>query len=295
MPSGLADAAKLDPNWILRVLVWGARALRHIGGKNLVRKVRGRASLGMLARLHLDVVHRVRQLATHASVSSSEHDPHFIRQAVELCTACRISMSDFLELAENELHVCWKVLPANGDEAVMGPGGAHEGRDPLQNLEVETLARSEPCDWRENDAHPVARNSVWSALLGGSDGLRNWRTPFSCFSCPNLLKRVDQFRCSRRDWHAFYRSTLVMPIRYPKDLVGRKHRIIGFLAFDSPRADAFGALPDIFDHCDEPWRYNDVMSFHATFHLGAIMADCIAIGMRPFYDSWLPWKGSGNV
>ena len=86
-----------------------------------------------------------------------------------------------------------------------------------------------------------------------------------------------------------------MPIRYPKDVTGSKNRIIGFLAFDSPRTGAFGDLPDVFDHANEGWKYLDELSFHAAFHLGAIMADVVAITMRPFYDSWIPWKGANHA
>ena len=96
-------------------------------------------------------------------------------------------MADLLELADNELNVCWKAFPC-GQNGTINSG------------QVATLARSEPFDARNNDTHPVERNSVWAALLGRSDGARDWQWPFTTpvsFLC-TPMQRICRFHVLSR-------------------------------------------------------------------------------------------------
>ena len=105
-PNFLVEAARIDPSWTLRLLVRGSRLLRKLGLKAVVGAARRRASLDSLARPHLELTHKARLLACHAAACTSKQDRRFVRPAVEVCTACRVSMADLLELADNELNVC---------------------------------------------------------------------------------------------------------------------------------------------------------------------------------------------
>lgn len=258
------------------LIVWGARLLRAIRLQSWVRAVRSRAAVSILLRLHTEVIHCMRDLA----LRMEEWDHHQIETAQlagRVCTACNNLMSDLLELDGHHLHTCLKVMLAGGS---------------LADDVVETWIRSEPYDARteeqDADRHRVCENSVWSALLGQDDGNFRWLIPYCSFACNDLFKHGEDYRNSRPNWRRYYRSTLVFPLRYTAFVDGkRQFTIMGFLAFDSPRQDAFSALPDIFDYrskSDKKADYVSLLHANAAFQLGATMADTLSMFLRSAYE-----------
>jgi hypothetical protein len=107
--------------------------------------------------IHTEIIHPLRHLSV--VISDSPAPREMARLLVDFCTKCNRLMAELLELGEGELHCCIKVLEKNG-----------EGEDC-----VRTWARSEPFDGRSHsgngsEEHRVTNNSVWSALMGRSDG-----------------------------------------------------------------------------------------------------------------------------
>jgi hypothetical protein len=205
------------------------------------------------------------------------HQSETTRLAGDVCTECNSLSADLLELDGNHLHCSLKVL-LRGETS--------------EDDVVATWMRSEPYDGRSGfpspDTHRVSENSVWCALLGRYDGNFNWKNPFCCFACNDLIEHGSEFRCSRDRWQDYYRSTLVFPLRYLSQANGeRKYNVIGFLAFDSPNKNAFARVPDIFDYRDRPDKiadYNTKLSAAAVFQIGAVMADTLSMFLRPAYD-----------
>jgi len=130
--------------------------------------------------------------------------------ALDISTECRKLMGNLLELPAEKLHCCIKVIVPKTNDS--------------EEDKVATWVRSRPVDDRpvetgEDNAHLVSKNSVWSALYGRSDQRTNWR-PFSCFACNDLMSHADIFVCDRENWPWYYKSTLVFPLRYPKNQLG---------------------------------------------------------------------------
>lgn len=214
------------------------------------------------------------RLAIHMDEHWADQAEVATRYATDICTEARELLGTFLELEPNDLHCCLKVMIASS-------GRPEDDR-------VATWARSEPLDDRPlngkgDQGHLVSRNTVWSALLGRSDGNHLWRV-FNCFCCNDLLKHGDKFRCDRENWSRYYRSTLVFPLRYRVEQTETPYRHIGFLAFDSPKIGAFRRLPNIFDSWDEPSPYRNELELRTAFHLGAICADVLGTFLRRAYE-----------
>lgn len=254
-----------------RLLVWSARAARVLGLRRLVRAVRSRSTWGILNPLHHDVILKMRTFATLLEPWDRHPNPA-TPYASEFCTAARKVVGDLLELDEGELHCCLKGIVQ------------HQG-----SFFVETWARSEPTDTRpdilgELDQHAVDDNTVWSALLGRTDGHTNWK-PLRAFACPDLANHADRFSCSRKDWSHYYRSVLVYPLRYNAD-ANRDYRTVGFLAFDSILPRAFDQLPDAFEFSNpSQWaEYHKRLSEVAVYHLGGLVAEALATVLRPVYE-----------
>jgi hypothetical protein len=247
-------------------VVWACRLIRLQG---LVWRAREAATIGVLRPLHFNVLHRAQRLAAEYPVRDVELATASTL-ALQICTECRKLMGTFLELPDNKLHCCFKLMapkvPENSDDL------------------VATWVRSEPFDTRPAEdkiehAHAVSRNTVWSAILGGYDGKTTWER-FRSFSCNDLTSHPD-FRCDRKDWHRYYRSTFVVPIRYPANKLGTEHNHFGFVAFDSPVKCAFRGLPDIFKYREDPIGYSDRLESCGAFHLAAILADVIGSFLGP--------------
>ncbi|REJ69358.1 MAG: hypothetical protein DWQ31_04645 [Planctomycetota bacterium] len=227
--------------------------------------------VGSLRTMHLAVLHRLRRLAFEVEEPGKNLDASS-QLALQICTECRKLISRFYELDDNHLHCCFKVFVPQPDE---------EGKS---GDSVETWVRSEPFDDRPAETgdgfpHYVTDNTVWSALLGEYDGNYNWRV-FRCFACNDLTAYPKDFRCDRQNWQRYYRSTVVVPIRYPLDIHGQEYKYWGFLAFDSPRTKAFPDLPDIFAYRDDPHAYSDLLEKSAAFHLIGILADIMGTFLR---------------
>jgi len=252
------------------LMVWVARRLRPLRlGRKLISSVKSRASLDLTHVLHKEVAHKARVF----SVAIQDSNWHLGGEsAIELCTACRRIMGNLLELPEHEIHCCLKGFLS---------GEAEKG-----GYKVATVARSEPYDMRvptpeQYDAHPVTKNSVWSAFLGENDGKFSWGG-IRCFHCGDLYEQKDKFQCTRKDWEDYYRSTLVFPIFYMDDSKTRHRVISGFLAFDSKNKGAFRNLPDIFEWRDKELnKYRTLLEGKAQFHLGASLADMFGIFLEP--------------
>lgn len=260
-------------------LVLAARILKFFKAKGIVRAVRTRACKTLFARMHNNVLHKMREFAIYINNLSPETSSHVGCLARDTVTACRDLMSDLLEMPDHELHCCFKVI-------VKGDDQNHD--------RVVTFARSEPQDHHHDDnqttsEHFVNNNSIWSALMCKDDGKTKWARPYSCFSCNDLRARSDIFQCSRTNWEEHYRSTLVFPLRYLTDPVNNKFTTIGFLSFYSLRKDAFYSLPDIFDYTHEWDGYHSLLSENAVFQLGACLSDTLSTFLRPTYE------GNNNV
>ncbi len=244
-----------------------AKLVRASGppGKWLLREIKTTASYHQYKELH-HVLHSLRKIPHHSPEMLC--DPAL---AVEICTSFQSLMGAILEKRDQELHCCIKVLLKSSDGDRVG-----------------TIGRSEPYDHRpqENDAeaaHLVERNSVWCCLLGRNDGKFEWPV-FSCFACGDLQAHPLDFKCDREHWQQFYRSTLVFPLRYIKDEVNSSFVTFGFLAFDSPLANAFGDLPDIFRYRERWHVYHQRLQKRAVFHVGAVFADTLSVLMRRAFE-----------
>jgi hypothetical protein len=260
-------------------LIWIIRFFRLIGVKKIIRYVRSRGSAGLFFRLHNEVLHEMRTLGI--SMKKWIHNEReTTQQAGKICNECNDLMCDLLELNNNKLHCCLKVFKKVQVD--------HNDED-----YVETWIRSVPSDGRSDsdDIHfLVKENTVWSALLGRSDGNFRWCNPFICFSCNDLHAHREQFKNSRTDWESYYRSALVFPLRHIYFQAGKKYiAIIGFLAFDSPEKNTFPGLPDIFMHREtgkDVSDYNSKLQTSTIFHLGAIMADMLSMFLRPVFEKY---------
>ena len=173
--------------WAAKTVVFGAKAARKLHGQHVVSRVRDRAAIGLVGDMHSAVIHNMRTL----SMQMTEWDTDAASlTAMHVCTECRRVLCNLLELKANQLHCCLKMI---------APKSRSDDED-----RVATWARSEPFDDRpfeqgEENAHLVSRNSVWSALMGRTDGRTYWR-PFSCFACNDLCKHRDLFQCDRENW-----------------------------------------------------------------------------------------------
>jgi len=255
------------------------RLFRRVGLKRVIRSVHNHVALNFFKSIHCDIVHEMRLLGINMEKWKQDTITTTLL-ARNIVTYCNNLMRDLLELNDNELHCCLKVL-------------VHENS---KDDRVETWVRSEPSDGRPDDddlssPYLVCRNSVWSALLGKDDGQFRWIHPFDCFSCDNLPINFNIFQNTRNNWEEYYQATIVFPLRYIKHTeTGKKsYATIGFLAFDSPHKKIFMNSPDIF-MCHQKeggWsEYHDLLYKTPSFHLGAIMADTLSMFLRPAYTNY---------
>jgi len=255
----------------IEATVWLSRLARKLGAEQFVGSVRRRAALSYLTYLHEDVVHEMRKFALaceHCGSSKTWDEKSWEiigPPAVGFCTACRKMFCDLAELEDNQIHCCLKSITVSGDGSEI----------------VETWARSEPIDFRdESIRHPINENTVWSALLGRNDGLQTWSL-FNCFSSKNLLEHSDQFKNSRPDWQKHYKSVLVFPLRYTNRRGTTHFDTFGFLALDSKKVGAFKRMPDIFEHIREKDVYHDKARICTMYQAGAAIADTLSMFLRP--------------
>ena len=256
---------------------WGAWIFRLLRGRRILVPIRDRMGIGMIAPLHYQVAHTMRRLSSLTDTRLPNQDDAAAEVAVRVCNECRDIMCRALELGANDLHCCLKMLIPGASS------GAPE--------RVATFARSEPSDNRpaetgETNAHEIQSNTVWSSMMGISDGTTHWR-PFCCFASNDLWTAGKLFHCDRTDWNQYYRSAFVFPIRYPRRAASGEFVYVGFLAFDSPKNNAFLGLPNIFEHRDDPTGYRGKLEKKMAFNLGALMADILGTCLYPNRDDIL--------
>ncbi len=240
-------------------VLWGSRLARFLKAHGVVGAVKRRAALSYLTLLHQNVVHDMRTFAQCA------HAPDAIGPTAEaLCNSCRDLFCDLHELAINQLHCSIKIIDEDGSG----------------NAIIKTLARATPADSRPNvyDGHPVVSDSVWCSLLGVDDGNTRWEV-FNCFSS-NDLAGHSHYVSHRPDYQKYYRSTVVFPIRYLRSTEKHDFVTVGFLAFDSPKVDAFSRMPEILDKGVVWADFHDRLKDQSSFHAGAMVVDCLAYFLR---------------
>jgi hypothetical protein len=254
----------------IEILVKIARFLRAAGGEKIVGKVRRRASCGYFHLLHFDVIHRLRKLGM-CMESGHPDKTHASEMAIEFCSACALLMQQVIEVERNGLHCCLKVIVKGQD----GKGDA-----------IQTWARSEPADEREDDAagRELGKNTAWNAFSGGNDGKNHWRR-MCCFCCNDLTKYVTEYDNGRDEWAKFYKSKLTFPIRYLDKEKPNTWETIGFLEFDAIDPDAFNGMPCAFEYIKDPAMFREKLEKNAIFHIGAIVADSLSMCLRPYYES----------
>jgi hypothetical protein len=246
------------------------RELKTFGGHKLVGRIRRRASCGFFHLLHMDVVHRLRQLGM--CMESGNPDQHRASElAIEFCTACALLMQQIVEVEQQELHCCLKVI-------VKGQNGKGD--------KLLTWARSNPQDDREDseEGSPLIENTSWNAFAGSNDGKNHWRR-MCCFCCNDLTDFTDEFDNGRKEWSKFYKSKLTFPIRYLDKSKANTWETIGFLEFDSMKRKVFTGMPSSFEHIKDPSGFRAKLEKNAIFHSGAIIADSLSMCLRPYYES----------
>jgi hypothetical protein len=253
--------------WWLKATLWLVRlARRWDRGRRAVLLAKNHLLCGSFYELHIKVVHRWRDfvLAAH----DWQHYESLPPDTKELCNGCRDCLAEILDVPQNRLHCTIKVL-------VQG--------DATQEGLIVTIGRSDPCDrppeYGLEDAHRVDRNTVFAALCGRSDGYKNW-PPYSYFGCNDLPKHAARFACDRGNWAQWYRSTLALPLRFRDPQDRHNYKIIGFLTFDMPTTGEFNGVPDAFEH--EYSEYQELLGGAAVMHAAGIMADTLALLLRPF-------------
>lgn len=269
-----------DVKAVFEWVAWGARVARWLGAGGLVRDVKLYAVRSTLKRYHFAVLHRMRDFARRVAreggaFTELEDVGGLAEMAGQICTESRVLLGELLGLPAPFLHCCFKAIlrpdPRDGEER------------------VATWVRSEPVDSRPleigpDNAHLVSRNSAWACLRGQSDGRTIWPT-FDCFSCNDLVAAGADFVCDRHNWQDFYRSTAVFPVRYPVGLHGRDRRVLGFIAFDSPKAGAFRGMPNVFEFKNDPTGHREALERSPIFHVGAVIADTAAAILGTAYQS----------
>ena len=259
----------------LTMIRYGAKILRWLRLNGIIKEVKSQANLGLVCQLHEQVIHHSRDLGMRME-KWVHTEAETTALAKNVCTSSMQLMSNFLELKPGYLNCCFKVL--------------HPSIDKGTNFKVASWTRSSPYDSRQKDKteYTVKDNSVWSAMFGEYDGKTNWDEPYDCFTCNDLWK-YSNFQNSRKDWKTFYRSCLVFPIKYISYEEGQPvDNLIGFLAFDSPKAGAFGNVPDIFKYSSDlesRAKYYSLLHSSPTFHIGAIIADTLSMFLRSAYSN----------
>jgi hypothetical protein len=263
----------MGPESWIKIVEWAIAVGRRVPKVGpAMRLVRAQQSLATLHTLHTGVLHSMRRVTV--MMGRAHWDPTNIAMlAVDLCTEFRKAMGALTFLSENELHCCLKMLQPPDE--------------PQQEARLFTWARSKPVDDRPDrpdTAFVPPGSTIYAALTGGDDGATKWRR-LSCFCSNDLPKHFDRFKCERAEWPKYYRSVLVFPLRYVRNPDTGDFDNIGFLAFDSPKSNAFAGMPEVFSYRDNPAEYQNRLDQSAAFHLGAIFADSLSAHLHGIYNT----------
>ncbi len=243
-----------------KVIRWLYRTGRF---KKTFHRIKNWQLLAVLHDMHIHAVHKWRDFFLEEH--DWEHLENTAKYAKELCCGCRDVMAQILGIQPRRMHCALKiVIEENGEQ------------------KVATFGRSEPCnrpaEFGLKNAHLASANSTFASLLGIYDGERSWRQPYSYFTCNDLPKHADIFKCDREDWPKWYKSTLVAPLRFWVSENGL-HRVLGFLTFDLHTTDEFFGLPDIYQESFDDYHVKAAES--ALIHAAGIMADTLVMLLRP--------------
>lgn len=261
-------------NYLVRMLVKVARASRAVPipkVKESIAQLKEYISAQSLRSINDYALNEVCALSSVIAASNPQN-PHSLNSVPPLvqsvCTTYNKVVGDFLELPPYKIHCSIKLF--------------------INKQQVRTWTRSIPTDGRSrNDSESVPRrlseNTVWTALLGGSDDKRTWGQ-YKCFSCGDLTKVASQFSSDRLDWARYYKAKLVFPLDQ-SEWNNSSSDIFGFLAFDSPDAYAFRKLPDIFSYKEsDQWpAYHAALTRCPVYHLGNILARLLSQTLHPYF------------
>ena len=224
--------------------------------------VRARVMWGTASQLHHKFAHHLRDFAVGTGGDFSGVNPAQLRGLID---GCRDVVCQFLEVESCIIHATLKFIgPCPSENRSQAP--------------IYTVARSSQSSRTPEIGipHPAGHNSDFSALLGCADRQYLWSQPYSVFACGDLTAPHVHYDCSRVNWQNCYRTTLVLPLRYP-DPHTLEQQFMGFLTFDSLRANVFGDIPDIFRHIGNGRdEYTEKLSKCPLVHLTGVMADILA-------------------
>lgn len=254
------------PIW-LTPLVWFLRLAKYVGlQKAVVFQVRNRAHIGLLTRLHLQAVHATRRLIV-SEISRDQKNALSYEKIQNVADAYRDVMADILEVENKELHCTIKIF-------------SEEIAQNQAEQCIYTLARSTDIDnyWGvrqlltgSGHTHKVGENSSFAALIGVSDGEKDWKPDeYNCFICNSMGKLTNYV--SSGAWDGHYCCTAVFPIRF-ESAIDSNPTVCGFITFDAKK-DVFGGGCDIYK-CGDPATYREKASLLSYYHVGGILADAL--------------------
>jgi len=257
----------------VKVLEHGSKIIRKVGvGRRLVRSARDRTYLTLLREFN---DHLLPEIAGAIATDVSEEEiGNLPRNLQHYCDVARNIMADLCQVDEQKMHVTIKV-PYSED---IGQSTLRVKQDESTYPRVGTVGRSKPMkrppEYSPENLYRVSENSAIAALLGISDGKRNWGTQYLVFNCNDLYKFKEQYRCAREDWDKYYRTTLVCPIKciVPE---GRHLAYMGFITFDSLEKDVFQPLPDIYSL--DYREYHEKVIYVAKYHLASLLGNLAGI------------------
>ncbi len=258
------------PSWLMKGLILSLNFARKIGLKRFVARVRNRAVRGIVTKLHSGI-HEVRRFAVSHDKLVFDHITLDLLR--ELANKSRNIVADLLEIRPQEVHCTIKVC--------RGPG------NPTAEWTVYTIARSEPCARKMLggmiNPYKLGNDSAFAALCGISDGRTEWTyDKRQCFMCNDLVNH-GRFVCNRADWSSHFRAAAVFPLRYtkPDDM---EPTVVGFLTFDTMRAEACSDWPCVYDLLEDKGKYDRNLLDLSVFHVGGMLADAIACAFRPLLE-----------
>ena len=94
----------------LKVIKFAAPILRKVGLRAPIRAVKHQVTHSLLQNLHENVIHRMRTLAIAMDRWNPAASQTVAIASHELATEFRKSMGGLIDLGDNELHCCLKVI-----------------------------------------------------------------------------------------------------------------------------------------------------------------------------------------
>ncbi len=230
----------------------------------VVAQVRTRILAANTIKHHL-LAHAIRKLSL-CDIEDYQVDDLMLSRfnfaADSICDLCCDLIANLMQIAPNDLHCSLKLFTNNTDQKLVA---VTVGRSPKRG--------DRPSDYGLENAHEIAKNSVFATLYGTDKGLFINR-PCSCFTSNNLPSHRDQFLCDRADYDRYYQSVMVFPLRY-ENIISGTYEFIGCLTFDRPRKNGFDGLPDIFAFSDFH-DYHNRLTESVLWHQGAVLADMLS-------------------